>query len=102
MVFVALILLVRGLPVVVSSRLERDPITGARAFDDRDSLRLGLYASTGLPIIVAVTSVAVDAGQMSDANASVLVAGGAITVLLLPMAATLLARPAAATPAGRA
>jgi hypothetical protein len=49
-----------------------------------------LYAATGLPIIVAVTSVAVSAGQMSTTNASVLVAGGAITVLLLPMLATLL------------
>jgi hypothetical protein len=46
--------------------------------------------ATGLPMIVAVTSTAVSAGQMTSANASVLVAGGAVTVLLMPLAATLL------------
>jgi hypothetical protein len=53
-------------------------------------VRVALYGSTGLPIIVAVTSVAVANGQMSQANTSLLVAGGTLTVLLLPMTATLL------------
>ena len=48
---------------------------------------MGLFASTGLPIIVAVTSVAVTAGQMTQTNASVLVAGGAMTVLVCPLLA---------------
>jgi len=39
---------------------------------------------------VAVTSTAVSAGEMSTTNASVLVAGGAITVLVFPLLATLL------------
>ncbi len=44
-------------------------------------------------MIVAVTGAAVDAHQMSSDNASILVAaGGAITVLLLPMIATLLTK----------
>ena len=74
--FVLMIMLVRGLPVFVASKLERDPTNGQRLFDSRDSARIGLFAATGLPIIVAVTSTAVSAGQMSPANASVLVAGG--------------------------
>ena len=53
-------------------------------------MRVALYGSTGLPIIVAVTSVAVANGQMSQANTSLLVAGGTLTVLLLPITATLL------------
>ena len=53
---------------------------------------MALYGSTGLPIIVAVTSVAVSGGSMSQSNSSLLVAGGAVTVLLLPMIATLLDR----------
>ena len=89
--FVLMIMLVRGLPVFLSSKLERDPTTRQQIFDTRDSARIGLFAATGLPIIVAVTSTAVSAGQMSPANASVLVAGGAITVLTMPLAATLLA-----------
>lgn len=89
-VFVLLIVLVRGLPVFLSSKLERDPAGGAHLFDTRESARISLFAATGLPIIVAVTTTAVNAGQMSQAHASVLVAGGAITVLTLPLAATLL------------
>lgn len=95
--FVVLIVLVRGLPVFVGVRTQRDPATRERVMDDRDSLRVALYAATGLPIIVAVTSVAVSAGEMTPSTASLLVAGGAVTVLLLPMTATLLARPERAT-----
>jgi hypothetical protein len=43
-----------------------------------------------LPIIVAVTAVAVKSDHMSSANASLLVAGGAITVLLSLMTAALI------------
>jgi uncharacterized membrane protein len=68
--FVAAIIVVRGGPILVATITERRP--------DR------------LPIIVAVTSVAVSNDQMSQASSSLLVAGGAVTVLLLPMAATLL------------
>jgi Kef-type K+ transport system membrane component KefB len=88
--FVALILIVRGVPIFLASWLERDPPGGPRMFTRRDSLRIALYGATGLPIIVAVTSVAVNSGQMTDQHASLLVAGGAITVLALPMTATLL------------
>jgi Kef-type K+ transport system membrane component KefB len=88
--FVVLILIVRGGPIFLASSLERDPPGGPRAFTRPDSLRIALYGATGLPIIVAVTSVAVKSGQMTDQHASLLIAGGAITVLALPMAASLL------------
>lgn len=84
-VFVALILLVRGGVVLVSTRLTRED--GQPAFDRHETLAMGLFAATGLPIIVAVTSVAVRAGEMTDTNASVLVAGGALTVLICPLLA---------------
>ena len=91
--FVAVILLVRGGGVLLAARAERDG--GRRVFTGRESTAMALYAATGLPIIVAVTSVAVDADQMSVTNASVLVAGGAFTVLLCPLlAAWVLARGA--------
>ena len=88
--FVLLILLVRGGAVYVATRTARGE-TGP-AFDQRESLAMALFGSTGLPIIVAVTSVAVAAGQMTDTNASVLVAGGALTVLLCPLLAQRLIR----------
>jgi Kef-type K+ transport system membrane component KefB len=84
-VFVALVLLVRGGLVLVSTWTTREG--GRRSFDTGESMAMGLFASTGLPIIVAVTSVAVAAGEMTPTNASVLVAGGALTVLVCPLLA---------------
>lgn len=84
---IVLILLCRGVPVWLATRL-LEPERPNR----RDSMAVALFSSTGLPIIVAVTTVAVEAGQMSTENASLLVAAGAATVLLCPLAATLVLR----------
>ncbi|MFC9787930.1 cation:proton antiporter [Rhodococcus sp. NPDC127528] len=89
--FFVLILVVRGLPVFFAERFDRGPDGTQAPPTTRERGQVALYAATGLPLIVAVTQVAVDAGQMSTANASILVAAGAITVLLLPLAASLLA-----------
>jgi Kef-type K+ transport system membrane component KefB len=98
--FVLLILLVRAGPVYVAGRFDRGAKGTDPPFTARERTQLALYAGTGLPLIVAVTGVAVDSGDMTSANASVLVAAGAITVLLFPLAASLLAsspEPAADT-----
>ena len=89
-IFVIAILVIRGGPVYVSSRTECNPDTQKHVFSDLQSAQIALYGATGLPIIVAVTAVAVKSEHMSSSNASLLVAGGAITVLLLPMTAALL------------
>ncbi|PXW35649.1 UNVERIFIED_CONTAM: transporter (CPA2 family) [Williamsia faeni] len=88
---IVMLLLVRGLPVFIATRFEKSD-DGRRAFDRRERAQIGLYSATGLPLIVAVTTVAVDAGPMTPTNASILVAAGAITVLILPLTATLLGR----------
>ena len=98
--FVVVILLVRGGPIYVASRLQREAGTSTPVFSPRDSLRIALYGATGLPIIVAVTEVAVRNGHMAEDSAALLVAGGAITVLLLPMVASLLG-PRAPAPTQR-
>lgn len=91
--FLLLVIVVRGVPVFVATKFEKiEP-----PFSTRESAQVALYGATGLPMIVAVTGAAVAAGQMSSDNASILVAAGAITVLLLPMCATLLNRPAKVT-----
>ena len=82
-IVVALILAVRGFPVFLVTRFHR-PTLGTP-----DSAVVGFYAATGLPIIVAVTAVAVKAGEMSEDNASLLIGAGAATVLLYPLAAVL-------------
>lgn len=55
----------------------------------RDATRIGLYGATGLPIIVAVTGVAVNAGVMAEDIGSILVASGAASVLFFPLLASL-------------
>ena len=84
-----LIILARGLPVFLVTRFAgpRDERQGVS-----ESAAVAAFAATGLPIIVAVTAVSVTAGHMTEQDASVLVAAGAATVLLLPMLGTLLAQ----------
>ena len=86
--FVALILLLRGGLVFVAERWSG---TAAEAgYDPGERLAIALFAATGLPVIVAVSAAAVASGQMSQTSASVLTAGGALTVLVCPLAAALL------------
>ncbi|MGW4478687.1 cation:proton antiporter [Rhodococcus triatomae] len=94
-IFVVLIVLVRGLPVFLAEKFDRGPDGLAPPPTIRERTQVALYSATALPLIVAVTGVAVDAGQMTTENASILVAAGAITVLALPTAASLIGRKAA-------
>lgn len=81
--FLVLLVLTRGLPVWVAALLERRR-DGSRAYSVRQSLQIAVYSTTALPIIVAVTQVAVDAGAMSAPFASTLVLAGALSVLVMP------------------
>ncbi|MDD9206835.1 cation:proton antiporter [Georgenia sp. 10Sc9-8] len=85
--FVAAIALVRGVPVWLRERFSR---TESGLGAPRDQVALGLYSAAGLPIIVAVTELATRSGLIEDTLASVLVAAGAVTVLLFPLIASLL------------
>src|SRR4051794_35717246 len=64
-VFVALILVVRGCLVFASERAHGRRTEPALRPPAIEPVAVALYAATGLPIIVAVTSSAVSAGQMS-------------------------------------
>ena len=88
--FVLMILVVRGVPVFISTRWDRGNTGEEPPFTVRERTQISLYSATGLPIIVAVTGVAVASGTMSEGNASVLVTAGALTVLLLPLAASII------------
>jgi Kef-type K+ transport system membrane component KefB len=78
----ASILLLRGGPVLLLNR----------HLQARERLQLSLFSATGLPIIVAVTTVAVASGQMSHRGQSIVVAAGMLTVLVLPVLAVTLHR----------
>lgn len=85
--FVAMIAVARGMVVFGREKLTD---TGSGLTSTRDQLALGLYAATGLPIIVAVTQVAVGSDLITVDTASLMVTGGAVTVLLFPLVAGLL------------
>ena len=75
-ILVVAILVIYGGPIYVSSRTERDPESRKHVFSGLQSTQIALYGATGLPIIVAVTAVAVKSEHVSSSNASRLVAGG--------------------------
>ncbi len=84
--FFALIIAVRGVPQFFVYR---------HALPDvRERARLSLYIATALPIIVAVTSLQVEAGLMDSQEAAALVGAGALTVLVFPLLAQRLGRNA--------
>lgn len=60
--------------------------------DRRERARFSLLVATGLPIIVAITSIEVEAGVMLPSNAAALVGAGALTVLIFPLVGNALVR----------
>jgi len=79
-----LLLLVRGVPQYF---LYRGAIP-----DRRERARFTLLVATGLPIIVAVTSLEVAQGLMSTRSAAILVGAGALSVLVFPLLGNWIAR----------
>lgn len=75
-VFLILLLIVRGLPGLLSAP------PGTVGADKR---ALVLFSATGLPIIVAVTAIGVDSGELPAGTASALVGAGMLSVLLFPL-----------------
>ncbi|MFZ4510767.1 MAG: cation:proton antiporter [Candidatus Nanopelagicales bacterium] len=78
-VFLALFLVVRGIPQFF---LYRRAIPHAK-----ERAGFSLYVATALPIIVAVTSVELGAGIMRPSVAAALVGAGALSVLVFPLVA---------------
>lgn len=83
-VFLALLLLIRGVPA---------QLVAPKGAEVRERASLGLLSSTALPIIVAVTAIGVDEKVLEPALASSLVGAGMLSVLLFPLVGMAL-RPA--------
>jgi Kef-type K+ transport system membrane component KefB len=84
---VPLFYITRGLPIFLREQFTN---TGSGLVDWRERAQLSLYSATALPIIVAVTEVAVSSGILDSNHASILVAAGSATVLLFPLIASLI------------
>ncbi|MFF2495126.1 cation:proton antiporter [Agromyces sp. NPDC058064] len=77
-VFLVLLLVIRGLPSLLAAPAGSGP---------RDLAATALFGATGLPIIVAVTAIGVDAGDLASGTAAALVGAGMLSVLLFPLIA---------------
>jgi Kef-type K+ transport system membrane component KefB len=83
-VFLALLLLVRGVPVLVVYR---------HALAMRERTQLMLFTATTLPLIVALTEIGLNNGTMLPENAAALVGAGVLSVLVFPFVAVSMNRP---------
>jgi Kef-type K+ transport system membrane component KefB len=81
-VFLACFLVVRGVPALLArTTLDRSAI-----------LPLALCSATALPLVVAITRIAVEEGEMSGELAASIVGAGLMSVLVFPAAAVALRR----------
>ena len=74
-VFLVLMVVARGTPAYL---LYRNDITRS------ERMPLAVLSATGLPLIVVITSIAVEEGRMLEVNAASLVAAGMLSVMLFP------------------
>ncbi len=95
--FLVLFLVVRGAPALLLYR---------RVLNARDRLALGVFSATELPLVVAITTLAVDAGEMRSSTAAGLVGAAMLSTLIFPFVGMALRRgeatrrgPEAAAPA---
>jgi Kef-type K+ transport system membrane component KefB len=75
--FVALFLIVRGIPALALYR-------GVLAL--RDRFALAVYCATELPLVVAITTIAVDQGHMRPSTSAGLVGAAILSTLIFPLA----------------
>jgi Kef-type K+ transport system membrane component KefB len=74
--FLGLFLIVRGTPAMLLYR---------GVFGLRDRTALAIFSATGLPLIVAITTIAVAEGHMRSATAASLVGAGILSTAILPV-----------------
>lgn len=86
--FTVLFLLIRGLPSLLFSR---------RVLAASDQLSLGLFAATGLPLIIAITELGVAQHQLPEPIATAMVGAGMLSVFVFPLLALVLRRRASQT-----
>jgi Kef-type K+ transport system membrane component KefB len=76
--FLTLFFVVRGVPALLLYR---------RLFDMRDRGALAFFSATELPLVVAITTIAVDQGHMRSATAASLVGAAIMSTMIFPLIA---------------
>jgi len=75
--YLALLFVVRGLPVLLVYR---------KVLDASSRLALAFVQATGLPLIVVITTIGLETKTMRPSTAAALVAAGMVSVLIFPLA----------------
>jgi Kef-type K+ transport system membrane component KefB len=83
--FFALFLVVRGLPAMLLYR---------GVLEARDRMALAFYSATELPLVVAITTIAIDEGHMRPSTAAGLVGAAMLSTLVFPFVAMSLRKDA--------
>jgi Kef-type K+ transport system membrane component KefB len=89
-IFLVAMLVVRGGPVLLWFR---------RELPGSERVQAALYSTTTLPLLVALTEIAVDDGSMPSDVGAALVGAGVLSVIALPMIASRLGRRTGPPPA---
>jgi Kef-type K+ transport system membrane component KefB len=76
--FLALFLIVRGAPAL---------LLYTRVLDRTERCALGLFSATELPLVVAITTIAVEEGHMRSSTAASLVAAAILSTAIYPLLA---------------
>jgi Kef-type K+ transport system membrane component KefB len=74
--FVVLFLIVRGVPALVLYR---------NVLERAERIPLAVFSATELPLVVAITTIAVDEGHMRSGTAAALVGAGILSTAILPI-----------------
>jgi Kef-type K+ transport system membrane component KefB len=74
--FLALFLVVRGVPAMLLYR---------GTFDLRDRAALAFFSSTQLPLVVAITTIAVEEGHMRSSTSASLVGAAVLSTAIFPL-----------------
>src|ERR687886_234959 len=91
-VFLAALLVVRGLPALVYRRV----------LDGRHTAIAGIMQATSLPFIVAATAIGMELGLIDAAASAALIGAGLLSVLIFPLTGLLLLKRSAPTDASEA
>jgi Kef-type K+ transport system membrane component KefB len=75
-VFLAMMLIIRGVPALFLYRKVLTP---------RQRAALALLQATALPLLVVITQIGLESGQMRPGNAAALVGAGMLSVLIFPL-----------------
>ena len=83
LLFLALFLVIRGAPAIALYR---------GILDARDRLALAFFCATELPLVVAITTIAIDEGEMRSSTAAGLVGAAMLSTLIYPFVGLALRR----------